>query len=112
VPPFTVNMALQHNLYFDDGGKLTSGVHFIYRNPYYFRIYNNPITDFVPPQRQIDLNFTYTDRSGHWHADFLVTNLTNSNSVNSRYTDDFGTFITANYYVPPRQFIGRIGYKF
>jgi iron complex outermembrane receptor protein len=39
-------------------------------------------------------------------------NLTNSDSVNSRYTDNFGTFITANYYVPPRQFIGRIGYSF
>ena len=23
-----------------------------------------------------------------------------------------GTFITANYFVPPRQFIGRIGYAF
>lgn len=112
VPPFTVNIALQHNYYFDGGAKLTSGIHFIYRNPYYFRIYDNPSTDFVPPQRQIDLNFTYATADGHWHADFLVTNLTNSDSVNSRYTDNFGTFITANYYVPPRQFIGRIGYTF
>jgi len=112
VPPFTANIALQHNWYFEEGGKLTSGIHFIYRNPYYFRIYDNPGTDFVPPQRQIDLNFTYTSADGHWHGDFLVTNLTNSNSVNSRYTDNFGTFITADYYVPPRQFIGRVGYKF
>jgi hypothetical protein len=66
----------------------------------------------VPPQRQIDLNFSYITADNHWHADFLVTNLTNNASVNSRYSDNFGTFITANYYVPPRLFIGRIGYKF
>jgi iron complex outermembrane receptor protein len=112
VPPFTGNIALQHTLYFPDGGKLASAIHFVYRSPYYFRIYNSPLTDKVPPQRQIDLNFTYTARGGHWHGDFLVINLTNSDSVNSRYTDNFGTFITANYYVPPRQFIGRIGYAF
>jgi iron complex outermembrane receptor protein len=112
VPPFTANIALQHTLYTEKYGKLLSAIHLIYRNPYYFRIYNDPTTDLVPAQRQIDLNFTYTAPGGHWHADFLVVNLTNSNSVNSRYSDNFGTFITANYYVPPRQFIGRIGYKF
>ena len=112
VPPFTFNLGVQHTLYFDGGSRLNSGLHFIYRSPYYFRIYNDPTTDFVPAQRQIDLNFTYTMAGGHWHADFLVVNLTNNDSVNSRYTDNFGTFITANYYVPPRQFIGRIGYKF
>jgi iron complex outermembrane receptor protein len=112
VPPFTANIALQHTLYTEKYGKLLSAIHLIYRNPYYFRIYNDPTTDLVPAQRQIDLNFTYTPPGGHWHADFLVVNLTNSNSVNSRYSDNFGTFITANYYVPPRQFIGRIGYKF
>ncbi|THD66133.1 TonB-dependent receptor [Phenylobacterium sp.] len=112
VPPFTGNVALQHNWYFADGGKLTSSVHLIYRNPYYFRIYNSPTTDLVPVQRQADLNFTYTSANAHWHADFLVINLTNSDSVNSRYTDNFGTFITANYYVPPRQFIVRLGYSF
>jgi iron complex outermembrane receptor protein len=112
VPPFTGNIALQHILYFDDGSKLTSGLHFIYRSPYYFRIYNDRSTDLVPPQRQIDFNLTYNLAGGHWHADFQIVNLTGSNSVNSRYTDNFGTFITANYYVPPRQFIGRIAYKF
>ena len=112
VPPFTANIALQHNVYFENGGRLTSGIHLIYRNPYYFRIYDDPATDRVPAQRQIDLNLTYTTPGSHWHADFLVINLTDSASVNSRYSDNFGTFITANYYVPPRQFIGRIGYKF
>jgi iron complex outermembrane receptor protein len=112
VPPFTGNIALQHILYFENGSKLTSAIHFIYRSPYYFRIYNDRTTDLVPPQRQLDFNLTYNLAGGHWHADFQIINLTGSNSVNSRYTDNFGTFITANYYVPPRQFIGRIAYKF
>lgn len=112
VPPFTINLALQHTLYFATAGKLSSAIHFTYRNPYFFRIYNSPATDRVPPQRQIDLDFTYTAPNPRWTADFLIVNVTDSDSVNSRYTDNFGTFITANYYVPPRQFIGRIGYKF
>lgn len=112
VPPFTGNISLQHSYDFSDGAALTSGIHFIYRNPYYFRIYNSPITDRVPIQRQIDLNFTYYAPDAKWHADLLVVNLTDSNSVNSRYTDNFGTFITANYYVPPRQLIARVGYSF
>ncbi len=112
VPPFTFNVGLHHNLYFNDGGSLSSGIRFVWRNPYYFRIYNSPTTDLVPSQNQIDLNFTYKPKNTHLHFDFLVTNLTNNDSVNSRYTDNFGTFITANYYVPPRQFIGRIGYTF
>jgi iron complex outermembrane receptor protein len=112
VPPFTANIALQHSFYFDSGAKLVSGIHLIYRNPYYFRVFNDPATDLVPAQREIDMNFSYVTADGHWHADFLITNLTDSASVNSRYSDNFGTFITANYYVPPRQFLGRIGYKF
>jgi iron complex outermembrane receptor protein len=112
VPPFTGNIALQDSYYFPDGGKLLSSVHLIYRNPYYFRIYNSPTTDLVPASRQIDMNFTYTPPNTRWHIDFLIVNVTDSDSINSRYTDNFGTFITANYYVPPRQFIGRIGYKF
>jgi iron complex outermembrane receptor protein len=66
----------------------------------------------VPAQRQIDMSFTYKPASARWHVDFQIVNLTDSDSVNSRYTDNFGTFITANYYVPPRQFIGRISYAF
>jgi iron complex outermembrane receptor protein len=112
VPPFTGNIALQHKYYFGDGATLTSGIHLTYRNPYYFRIYNDPATDRVPAQRQINANFSYVAASKRWHVDFLIVNLTDSDSINSRYSDNFGTFITANYYVPPRQFIGRIGYSF
>jgi iron complex outermembrane receptor protein len=112
VPPFTGNISLQHPYTFSNGGTLTSSIHVIYRNPYFFRIYNSPTTDRVPAQHQVDLNFTYKAPGSRWHADFLIVNVTDSDSVNSRYTDNFGTFITANYYVPPRQFIGRIGYAF
>jgi iron complex outermembrane receptor protein len=112
VPPFTGNIALQHTYYFGSGAKLTSGIHLTYRNPYYFRIYNDPATDRVPAQRQINANFSYLAASKRWHVDFLIVNLTDSDSINSRYSDNFGTFITANYYVPPRQFIARVGYSF
>jgi iron complex outermembrane receptor protein len=112
VPPFTGNIGLQHTYDFGDGAKLTSAIHLTYRNPYYFRIYNDKATDLVPAQRQVNANFSYVAASKRWHVDFVITNLTNSDSINSRYSDNFGTFITANYYVPPRQFIARVGYSF
>jgi len=112
VPPFTGNIGLQHTYDFGDGAKLTSAIHLTYRNPYYFRIYNDRATDLVPAQRQVNANFSYVAASKRWHVDLVITNLTNSDSINSRYSDNFGTFITANYYVPPRQFIARVGYSF
>jgi iron complex outermembrane recepter protein len=112
VPPFTGNIELQKKWDFGDGGILTSSIHGIYRKSYFFRIYNSPATDRVPSQHELDLTFNYKPENPHWHADFLIVNVTDSHSVNSRYTDNFGTFITANYFVPPRQFIGRIGYSF
>jgi len=112
VPPFTINVALQHTYHFADGGTLISSIHGVYRNGYYFRIFNNPVTDLVPAQRLYDMSFTYRPAAGNWHVDFLIVNLFDSNAINSKYSDNFGTFITANYYVPPRQFIGRISYAF
>ena len=112
VPPFTVNLTLAEKISFNNGDTLTGSIHGVYRSAYFFRIYNDPATDRVPNQHQFDLNFSYKMHGGHWHADFSVINLANSNAISSRYSDNFGTFVTANYYVPPRQFLGRIGYSF
>ena len=111
-PPFTVNLTLQKKFTFNQGDTLTGSIHGVYRSAYFFRIYNDPSTDRVPNQHQFDLNISYKMHGGHWHADFSVINLANSNAISSRYSDNFGTFVTANYYVPPRQFLGRIGYSF
>jgi iron complex outermembrane receptor protein len=112
LPPFTSNLALKHTLNLPDGSSITSQAKFTYRASYWFRIYNNPATDKVPDMRQWDLNFTYLPPTGNWHADFIVTNLTNNASVNSRYTDSFGVGAVVDYFVPPRQFIGRLAYSF
>jgi len=112
VPPFTVNLTLQKKFTFNEGDTLIGSIHGVYRSAYWFRIYNDPNTDRVPNQHQFDLNISYKMHGGHWHADFSIINLANSNAISSRYSDNFGTFVTANYYVPPRQFLGRIGYSF
>ena len=41
-----------------------------------------------------------------------MVNLTDSNSVNARVADNFGVGEVANLYVPPRQVIGRLGFRF
>jgi iron complex outermembrane receptor protein len=45
-------------------------------------------------------------------VDFLIKNLTDTASVLSRYTDNFGVGAVSNYYVPPRLFILRAGVSF
>ncbi len=42
----------------------------------------------------------------------MVINLTNSDSVATRYSDNFGSGEITDSYIPPRQFIFRIGVDF
>jgi iron complex outermembrane recepter protein len=94
------------------GGRLTSQVNFTYRLGYWARIFNNPATDKVPNLSQWGLSFSYEPTAGSWYVDFLITNLLNADSVSTRFADIYGVGEVANYYVPPRQFIGRVGYRF
>lgn len=111
VPDFTTAVAVGHTYEFT-GGVLTSRLQFLYRTHYMFRVYNNPGTDLVPDSRQWNLSFDFVPPGAHWHAEFLVTNLTDSNSVNARLADNFGVGEVTNEYIPPRQFILRTGVEF
>lgn len=112
VPNFAANIGISQGMHFGDGSILTSHLKYSFRNTYFFRVYDNPSTDAVPVLRQWDLDFNYAFPSKRVHVDFLVKNLTNTASVLSRYTDNFGVGAVSNFYVPPRLFILRIGTTF
>ncbi len=112
VPNFAANVNLSQAMHWADGSVLTTHLKYSFRNSYYFRIFNNPATDEVPVLRQWDVDFNYVFPTKKLRVDFLVENLGNTASVLSRYTDNFGVGAVSNFYVPPRLYVGRVGYSF
>jgi len=112
VPDFSAHITLSHTLDLGAYGALTSQVRHTYIDPYFFRVFSNRSLDLVPAYRQWDLNFRYEPTGKHYFFEFAVTNLTDTASVTTKYTDNFGVGAVVNQYVFPRQFIGRFGVRF
>jgi iron complex outermembrane recepter protein len=93
-------------------GTLTPRVEYIYRGAFWQRIFAEPSVDRVPAYSLVNLNFEYVPDDSPWKVDFAVTNLFDTAGVNSRYTDPYGTFTTSQQFIPPRQILGMVSYKF
>jgi iron complex outermembrane receptor protein len=110
MPNILASIAIQYD--FDvPYGVLTPRVEYIYRGDFWQRIFNQPLVDHVPSYDLVNLNLEYIPTDTNWKIDFTVTNVTNSAGINSHYTDPYGTFTTSNQYIPPRQFLGMVSYK-
>ena len=112
LPPFATTFSLTHNLYFQNGDELVSHLTYSFRDAYWFRIYDNPQTDKVPVYNQWNADFKYRFSHTGWYADLILTNLMDTPSVVSKYTDNFGVGAVAEGFVPPRSFVLRIGKTF
>ncbi len=112
IPPFTGTLALNYTRSFTGGSSMSARAEFDYRQAYLFRVYDQPSTDLVPDLRQWNLFFNYTPPSRRWHLDFIIVNVLNTDSVASRYGENFGVGEITDYYVPPQQFIARLGTQF
>jgi iron complex outermembrane recepter protein len=93
-------------------GTLTPRFELVYRGSYWARIFDEPALDKVPAYTMINLNMDYVPDNSGFKVSLLVSNLTNVAGVNSQYTDPYGTGTTSRQYVPPRQVIGSVSYKF
>ena len=93
-------------------GTLTPRVEYVYRGQMWARVFAEPSVDNIPSYDLVNLNFEYVPDDSQWKVDFAVTNLFNQAGVNSKYTDPYGTFQTSEQFIPPRQFLGTISYKF
>ncbi len=112
LPPFSATFGLTHNLYLPNGDELTSHLTYSFRDAYWFRIYDNPQTDKVPVYNQWNADFKYRFAHTGWYADLILTNLMDTPSVVSKYTDNFGVGAVAEGFVPPRSFVLRVGKSF
>lgn len=112
IAPFSATGSISKSTDIGDFGVLDAFLQFTYRAPYWFRVYNNPVTDKVPSQFSMNFNARFEPMAGPWYVELQVTNLTNSNDVAARYAENFGVGAVFDSLVPPRQFIGRVGFKF
>lgn len=94
------------------GGSLTPRVQVVYRGSEWARIFNEPTLDRVPAYTVTNLNLEYLAPGGHLRLDLAATNVFNVAGVNSQYTDPYGSGQTSRQYIPPRQVIFTVGYRF
>jgi iron complex outermembrane recepter protein len=92
--------------------RLTAQIEYLYRGKFQYRIFNDSALDSVPSYDQWNLYLQLTLPGGHWSYSLAVSNLFNIAGINARYTDPYGTGQTSDEFIPPRQIIGTIAYRF
>ncbi len=98
---------------FDIGcGLLTPGVQFIYRGGFWARDFDEPSLDRVPPYSLVNLSLVFVPENSAFKISLIASNVGNVAGVNSQYTDPYGTFTTSRQYIPPRQVVASLAYKF
>ncbi len=93
-------------------GRIFASLQWIRRGEFQQRIFNNLERDQVASYNQINLLASYDHVKTGVGIEFAIQNLTNSDGINSRFTDVFGVGSTSDQLIAPRQFIGRVKYRF
>lgn len=93
-------------------GLLTAKAQYIYRGKYQYRLFNYSETDTTPSYSQVNLFAKYEPTDTNFSVSLSLTNLFNKDGINSRFSDPYGSAQTMDTYIPPRQFIASVGYKF
>jgi iron complex outermembrane receptor protein len=94
-------------------GTLTTRAQYTYRGSEWARIFNEPTLDRIKAYGVTDLYVEYVPASNNaLRLSLTGTNVFDKAGVNSRYTDPYGTGQTSEQYIPPRQVIATIAYRF
>ena len=91
---------------------LTSRLEYIHRGEYQYRVYNNPLVDTVSSYDIVSLYFDYSPADGPWGVSVGLTNITDEDGVNSRFSNPFGVLQTSEEFIPPFEAIATIRYDF
>jgi len=111
LPKVSISASLTHTLDFADASQLLSRVEFQYRDSFSNTIFGNDPIYVAPSYVLWNLYFDYSFANPSWDASLTIDNVFDRAAVLSRFTNQFGGETTQQF-VPPRQFIVRVGYKF
>ena len=93
-------------------GKLTARAQLIYRGQYQYRLFNEGAVDTTPSYTQVNTMLKYEPEGTSTDITLRVINLFDKNGINSRFSDPYGSAQVMDTYIPPRQVILSVGYKF
>ncbi|MFT3964542.1 MAG: TonB-dependent receptor [Sphingobium sp.] len=93
-------------------GELTARLQYIYRGGFQSRLFNNGTEDTTPHYNQVNLMLKYEPEHTGANITLRITNLFDENGINARFTDPYGSNQVMDTYIPPRQVILSVGYKF
>ncbi|KQM20604.1 TonB-dependent receptor [Novosphingobium sp. Leaf2] len=93
-------------------GEFTARAQYIYRGKFNSRLFSNGAQDRTPAYSQVNLFAGYAFADTGISISATVTNLFNVDGINQRFTDPYGSAQISDTYIPPRQAILSVGYKF
>ena len=110
-PDFTADISMTYETELPSGNSLTSVFQFIKRGEFMQRVNNNPSVDRVPDYQIFNISVGL-DFKNDLSLDFILLNAGDEDGLNSAMTDVFGVAATGLEYIPPRQIMTRLSYKF
>jgi iron complex outermembrane receptor protein len=110
-PDFTADISMTYETVLSSGNSLTSVLQFVKRGEFMQRVNNNPLVDVVPAYQIFNISVGI-DFKNDLSLDFILLNAADEDGLNSAMTDVFGVAATGLEYIPPRQMMTRLSYKF
>ena len=110
-PDFTADISITYETELSSGNSLTSVFQFVKRGEFMQRVNNNPSVDIVPDYQIFNISVG-VDFKNDLSLDFILLNAGDEDGLNSAMTDVFGVAATGLEYIPPRQMMTRLSYKF
>ena len=110
-PELTGNLGIEYNTD-TTYGLFTATAEMIYRGDFQQRVFNNPFVDQVDSYSIVNFTASLDLVGDAWGIDLMLLNAGDKDGMNSSMTDVFGVAGTGIEYIPPRQLMGRVSYKF
>jgi len=110
-PELTGNLGIEYNTD-TTYGLFTATAELIYRGDFQQRVFNNPFVDQVDSYSIVNFTASLDLVGDEWGIDLMLLNAGDKDGMNSSMTDVFGVAGTGIEYIPPRQLMGRVSYKF
>jgi len=94
-------------------GALTARAQYLYRGDYQYRLFNDGAIDKTPSYSQVNLMLRYEPVAmAGGDITLRITNLFDEEGINARFSDPYGSAQVMDVYIPPRQIIVSVGYRF
>lgn len=111
MPDVMARIGLTNTHTFENGAEFTSRVEYVHRGEMQARVFNNPLYDKVPSYDIVNLSFSYDNPASPLSFGLVISNAGDEDGVNNIFNNPFGIWSTSKEYIPPREVIASIKYR-